>query len=344
MQREREPESNVFDHIRGPLKSANYELGALQAIAQYDIATALSSGPMTADQLASLTDGINPQRLYRALRFLSVVGKYVELDTESHAFTLTKRGEELLPDHPGGAHFELMSTGSDEVARLLPDTLRSDVPSAFFLHTGMTHWQFLQENPDQSRLFDKKMEAILQPVLPFIEENIDGSDYEEIIDIGGGNGTLLKALRKRYPDLPLRLFDLPDVVKNAAFDLAERGISMYEGNFSDVDHIPDFDAQTCLVMSRVLHDWSDEDAIVILKNLKSKSRKDTELKVFEMVMREEDLSPAVAVRDMTMMLLYGDARERTLDDFERLFEASGWKVQEVITGPQSHVAITIIPQ
>jgi len=343
MERQRESESSVFDRIRGPLKSANYELGALQAVAQYDIATALSSGPMTADQLASHVEGMNPQRLYRTLRFLSAVGGYVELDTKSRAFTLTKSGEELLPEHPGGAHFELMSTGSDEVARLLPDTLRSDVPSAFFLHTGMTHWQFLKENPDQSRLFDKKMEAILQPVLPFIEESIDGSAYEEIIDIGGGNGTLLKSLRMRYPDLPLRLFDLPDVVQNAVPDLVERGISTFEGNFLDADHIPDFDAQTCLLMSRVLHDWSDDDAIVILKNLKSKSKKGTELKVFEMVMKEEDLSSSVAVRDMTMMLLYGDARERTLEDFARLFEASGWKVQAIIPGPQSHVAITIVP-
>ncbi|TQE09502.1 hypothetical protein C1H46_004850 [Malus baccata] len=90
---------------------------------------------------------------------------------------------------------------------------------------------------------------------------------ETIVDVGGGNGILLRLLVEAYPWIRGINFDLSlvvsvspecDRVENVAGDM--------------FDCVPKADA---VITNGVLHDWGDDDCIRILKKCREAVPKDT---------------------------------------------------------------------
>nr|WP_245242983.1 acetylserotonin O-methyltransferase [Pararhodobacter sp. SW119] len=83
--------------------------------------------------------------------------------------------------------------------------------------------------------------------------------HRHLMDVGGGTGAFLRAVRGRAPDLQLTLFDLPEVVAQAALpgDVARRGGSFRQG-------IPDVGADV-ISLVRVLYDHDDATAAALLR-------------------------------------------------------------------------------
>ena len=63
-----------------------------------------------------------------------------------------------------------------------------------------------------SRLMTDSQGIVAQDALRMV----DLRGVQQLLDIGGGTGAFLRAVRARYPELRLSLFDLPDVVAQAA--------------------------------------------------------------------------------------------------------------------------------
>ena len=80
-----------------------------------------------------------------------------------------------------------------------------------------------------------------------------GSGDETVVDVGGGNGTLLEQLLEVQPGLRGIVFDLPETVRDEAA-LGER-ITFVEGSF--FERVPEGDVY---ILSTILHDWDDESA------------------------------------------------------------------------------------
>jgi ubiquinone/menaquinone biosynthesis C-methylase UbiE len=87
---------------------------------------------------------------------------------------------------------------------------------------------------------------------------------QTIGDIGGGLGHLFYAVLDRAPRARGVLFDLPQAVEHAR-RAANPRVSYVGGDFFK-DPIPSCDAY---MMMMVLHDWSDDESIAILKNIKA---------------------------------------------------------------------------
>eukprot|EP01062_Namystynia_karyoxenos_P039549 TRINITY_DN28722_c0_g1_i2.p1 TRINITY_DN28722_c0_g1~~TRINITY_DN28722_c0_g1_i2.p1 ORF type:complete len:428 (+),score=89.95 TRINITY_DN28722_c0_g1_i2:84-1286(+) len=93
-----------------------------------------------------------------------------------------------------------------------------------------------------------------------------------VADIAGGSGELLAAVLASRPGLRGVLFDLPDVARGAAqgplAGLVETGRArIAEGDFFS----PPLPLEGCdaLLLRWVLHDWGDDDALRILRNLRA---------------------------------------------------------------------------
>jgi len=115
----------------------------------------------------------------------------------------------------------------------------------------------------------------------------DFSAFKTFVDIGGGNGTLAAAMLQATPHLRGTIFDLPDVVERTTQHLktvmiADRCDAIGGDFFTSVPGGGD-----AYIMKWILHDWSDEDCVRILKNCHTAMAKESRLLVVEMVMPEQ---------------------------------------------------------
>ena len=92
----------------------------------------------------------------------------------------------------------------------------------------------------------------------------DFSKIDLVVDVGGGHGRLLATLLERYPRLRGILFDQPHVIEGARQTLDAAGVvdrcELIGGSFFEA--VPS--GGDAYVLSRVLHNWTDERAAALL--------------------------------------------------------------------------------
>ncbi|HSK31810.1 MAG TPA: methyltransferase, partial [Candidatus Limnocylindria bacterium] len=122
-------------------------------------------------------------------------------------------------------------------------------------------------------LYEREVDAILNAY--------DYPGAGRILDVGGGRGTVVRALLARFPDLKCGLFDLRAVADRARESFAVDGLSdrckIEAGSFFEA--IPS-GYDTYLLM-HVLHDWDDAKCIIILTNIRRAIGNDGRLLVLE---------------------------------------------------------------
>merc|ERR1711933_613960 len=121
-------------------------------------------------------------------------------------------------------------------------------------------WDFASQNPEFNKLFNDALACTTKIVMrAFLSQYKDGFNYvRSLVDVGGGTGGELAEILKTYPHIKGINFDLPHVVATATeYD----GVSNVGGNMFDA--IPNADV---IFMKWILHDWSDEACVKILKN------------------------------------------------------------------------------
>jgi len=94
---------------------------------------------------------------------------------------------------------------------------------------------------------------------------LDWDDGELVVDVGGGNGSLLVELLGRRPGLRGIVFDLPETVRDESTfpDRCE---------FVAGDFFVSVPAGDAYVLSGILHDWDDEHAARILRTIRTSAR------------------------------------------------------------------------
>ena len=139
---------------------------------------------------------------------------------------------------------------------------------------------------------------------------LDWRGDETVVDVGGGNGTLLEQLLEVQPGLTGIVFDLPETVRDEAA-LGER-ITFVEGSF--FERVPEGDVY---ILSTILHDWDDESATAILQTIRKAAPADARLLVIETILPEGNEPNGAKWLDLLMLVLFAgrerdDAQWRTL--------------------------------
>ena len=141
-----------------------------------------------------------------------------------------------------------------------------------------------------------------------------------VVDVGGGHGSLLSAILTRHPGVRGILFDLP-----AGIAAAERGLGgslprckLVAGDFFDA--VPE--GANAYLMKKVLHDWSDDDAVRILANCRRAMAPGGRVLVAETLIPPGNAPDPIKVMDVNMLVVTG-GRERTADEFAALFSRAG---------------------
>jgi ubiquinone/menaquinone biosynthesis C-methylase UbiE len=299
---------------------------SIYAAAKLGIADLLDAGPRTAEELAVLT-GVDASSLYRLLRALASVGVFTE--PMPATFALTPMAERLRTGTPDSLREWAIVTG-EIVARSfgeLMHSLQTGQPVFEFVF-GLPIFKYLEAHPETAAVFDGHQAQGGRPLHAAVARSVDFDANETIIDLGGGNGSLAAAILERHPELRAVIFDLPHVIERAraTADPALRGRCEFApGSF--FDHAPpDGDAY---LLSRVLHDWDDDQAAAILSNCRRAMRADARLLVIERLVPTGGEPHESKFMDLNMLVMAG-GRERSEQEYRSLLERSGLQLDRII--------------
>ena len=315
--------------------------------------------PITAKQLSQLNgNDCNAENLYRLLRvaadanLIEPISSTNETDKdEGHPeevlqYQLTDDGLLLKSDDPSKIR-DLMRVDlgiiADKTSVALPDLIRNGTKNGdgFTQAMGSKLFDFMQkeENKEYATLFNNAMIGYTHYTITFMGSNVDFTRFHRIVDIAGGLGTLLANILDKSPNSYGLLFDLPQVIEHAKSnqpnEFERKGISSdrYEfvvGDMFKSETISPADAYT---LKFILHDWNDEKCIEILKSIRSANEKEkgkcVTVFIIEMVILSNDRDNWEAhVMDLEMLTNL-DAKERSLQQYKRLFEQSGFNVKQL---------------
>ena len=123
------------------------------------------------------------------------------------------------------------------------------------------------------------------------------------------------------------MFDRPQIVASARAEALRLGlqerVTAVGGDF--FESVPQADLY---LLKHILHDWDDEACICILKNCRRALRPRGRIAVIELLLEEIGEPGMAPLYDATMMVL-SSGRERSLMEFQRLFEAAGLAATKV---------------
>ena len=297
--------------------------------AELKIADQLKDGPRTVDELARAA-GAQAQPLYRMLRALASCGIFEE--TSGQRFKLTPLAATLRSDVPGSMRGMAVMTGSkyqvESWQQLLNGIRTSEAP--FRKAHGMSCFEYLEKNPDDLRVFGEAMTNMSMTENPAVTAAYRFSRVRTVVDVGGGNGSFLYAILEANPGLRGIHFDQPSVSAWARQDAhraaagAAKRCEFEAGNF--FESVPK--GGDAYIMKRVLHDWSDEEAVKVLASCRAAMSPKGKVLVIEHVIRPGNAPDRGKLLDMQMFALGG--RERTRGDFTALFKNAGLRLGRVI--------------
>ncbi|SDD05563.1 Dimerisation domain-containing protein [Geodermatophilus telluris] len=286
---------------------------------------ALAGGPRDAVDLAGEL-GARPGPLHRVLRGLAA--EEVLAETGDGRFALTDTGRLLCAGVPGSLRDWVATRGGlyFGAAAGLPAAVRDGSTPYETVH-GLPFFAHLSADPARLATFQAAMADRSAREAGAVVAAYDAGGFSSVVDVGGGRGTLLRAVRERAPGADVVLFDLPEVV--AGSDLPAAGGDFFTAVPAGAD---------AYLLSRVLHDWDDGDALRVLRTCRAAMRPDSVLLVVEAVLPERAADDAAAVRMDLHMLLLLHGCERTATEYAALCAAAGLRLtRDVPTDAGVHV-------
>jgi len=311
-------ESNPFETLRQT--AAGYCVSrALHIVANLAVADTLDDTPRTAAELATLA-GANPEALSRVLRLLSAHGIF---DSHDGKFTHSSASRMLRTDHPQSMRDYVRMFGLSpfwESFDEMEHSVRTGLPAGEKVIAGGL-WGYLREHPEASAIFNATMGTKAQVQIAAVLGAYDFSEFKLVGDIGGGRGHLLGAVLERVETAKGVLFDLPHVIADSAGATSPRLIRQAGDFFKD--KLPACDLY--LVME-VIHDWSDAEAVSILKAIRRAAPSHAKLLLIEEMVPDAPGPAWSKVLDIHMLVLIG-GKQRTRAEYEALLDAAGFSLQ-----------------
>jgi hypothetical protein len=308
---------------------ASWSAQAIYAAAKLGIADLLASEPKTAAELAAATN-TSPDALYRVLRALASVGVFTEVSPR--LFAMTPLAEGLRTGVPGSVRHLTMWYGED-VFRAYAEighSLGTGQP-AFSRVFGADLWTHFARNAESSATYNAGMGvARWTDQIPLVRA-YDFAGIRKIVDVGGGQGSMLAAILHENPAMRGVLLDLASARNGHSRHFEDAGVAeryeFVEG--SCFDRLPAADAYW---LSCLLHALDDERATAALARVREAIHPEGRLLVVERIVPEGDAPSFAKLLDVTMLVVAG-GRERTEAEFASLFQRSGFALRRIVQLP-----------
>lgn len=301
---------------------------ALGTLVRHRVPDLLEAGPLAGEVLAERA-GLHALSTVRALRVLAGHGLFREV--EPGVFENTPPSD-LLRERPDGVRNVVLHFTSDSVWRqfaTVGHSLRTG-ESAFEHANATSFWAFLASRPQAQQIFNATLSELRGDQHGALEGSYAWAAVRTVVDVGGGNGSLLGTILEANGHLRGVLLEQAEVLPDAEQLLRSRRVrDRCELVACDFFESVPATGETWL-LSQVLHDWDDERCTVILEGIRARLRPGDRLLVVEMVTVPCEPDPQCGFGDINMLTLFGEARQRTAEEYGSLFEACGLVLSRVI--------------
>ncbi|WP_100465948.1 methyltransferase [Mycobacteroides abscessus] len=265
--------------------------------------------------------GADHDSLLRLLRYLASMGV---VRTVVDGFELTELGQLLRSDvaHSMRSLASLYGGPFYKSFAELKRAVRTGQDSFAYVF-GKHHFDYFAENPEFK--FDEAM-AASATTFGTVTQIVDFTRARLVIDVGGGSGELLRCILEAVPHLRGVLFERSHVLAAGKANLADYldRCDLVAGDFTS--GVP-VDGDVYL-LSRVLHDWDDQQCIEILRRCSESMPPEAELLIIERLLPDNHF-PSLSVAWDVHMLCNVGGRERTADHYQELLDDAGLVVQDV---------------
>jgi hypothetical protein len=293
----------LWDLMRGAMSTK-----ALALAADLKLADHLAAGPRPVAELAQET-GADEQTLQRVLRALASDGVFAE--HEPGVFGNTETSELLRKDQTGWPEFaHLFGTPFYDMLRSFPAPFDADF------------YSWLEEHPEERAIFDAAMAGGKENKAAQLAE-LEWDEGETVVDVGGGNGALLKGLLELRPELRGIVLDLPETTRDES-SFGER-LTFVAGNF--FEEVPRGDAYH---LSGIIHNWDDERATALLRTIRKAAHPGARLIATESVIPAGNDPNGAKWLDLLMLVIGG--RERDEQEWRALLEGAGFDIVSLEDG------------
>ncbi|KAK7285721.1 hypothetical protein RJT34_20500 [Clitoria ternatea] len=306
-------ELGVFDVLQKAGKDAK--------LSAKDIASQIScNNPHAPSMLDRLLALLSSHRILNC----SVIPDHQNLGSFHRLYTLTPVATFFAPNSHGVSLGPLMTLIQDQIFLAswpqLKDAIREGgVP---FNRVHGTHaFEYPSMDPKFNQVFNTAMINHTTLVMNKVLECYKGfEEIKKLVDVGGGLGININLITSKYPHIQGVNFDLPHVIEHAP---SYPGVEHVGGDM--FESVPKGDA---IFMKWILHDWSDERCLKLLKNCYEAVPDDGKVIVVEAVLpiipENNATWMAISQLDVLMMTQNPGGKERSEQEFLELATAAGF--------------------
>ena len=315
---------------------------ALYAAARLGIAEQLQDGPLAPDVIAQRV-GAHAGAVERLLRLLASHGVFEA--GEDGAYALTPMADALRAEHPMSMRDIAVLMGDpthwEDWSHLIDSVVTGE--ASLPKHRGMGAFEYLEQHPEYGEVFIRGMGNMSDTETWPVLAAYDFTQFETVVDFCGGRGGLLAGILQQAPQTHGILSDPRVGTNGAAAFLAEQGVAerclTHAGGLFD-QVVQGGDAY---VLKHIVHDWPEEQALQILRNVRAAITPGGRLLLVEMVLPEGGNEPhAGKLVDLWLMLLVG-GRERTASQYADLLARAGFRLERVVETASSVSVVEAVP-
>ena len=303
----------------------------LSAAARLGIADALGDDARTIEELAEAC-GAQQDPLYRLLRALASFGVVCECAPQQ--FILTSFGQPLRKQAPNSEWSAVVFWGdllADSWSQLTECVRTGDSAARIMERDNVvSRWS---KDPNAMSIFAAVMgTAPAEDYMP-IARAWDFSKYQTVADLGGGGGALIDAVLEAFPSLHGMLVDRQNAINCAKSRFESDGLAgRCQLIASDLcESVPA--GADVYMMKHVLHGYTDEAALVVLRNCLKVLPPHGRLLVIEFVLpdvvdRADDQLERRLMSDLNMLAVTG-GKERSAIEWKKLLDSAGFNCQGI---------------
>jgi DNA-binding Lrp family transcriptional regulator len=309
---------------------------ALYVATKLGLADVIGDAQKSTQEIATELN-LHEGHLYRLLRMLGSLGIFDE--TSPRVFRNSQTSTFLRVDNPRNVRAIILMHNSPEMTKPWMESLEESIRDGgipFAKVHGIDLFTYMDQNKEFDVLFSQAMDAVENITGGVFFEDYNWGAFDRIIDIGGSKGSKSIAILKSFPNLKSVVFDRPQIIDTAKKtwvgkvpdELLAR-IDFQSGNMFESLPSAVSDKDLYLFFA-IFHGLSDVESQKVLTNLKTAiGLKRPYVLIADSVAEEMHINPTIAAFDM-QMLIGTRGRERSLGEWRRLLEGSGFELVDVI--------------